>query len=120
MQMLLAAQRVAPQDEGIQTVLGVMHSIGRDFEAAAKCFQTAAEAHPDSHVAWSRWGACLANSGRHEQAEGKYLHALQLKPRFARCMFNLGATYFKLQRYKESAQWHLRALSTNPEAVHVW
>jgi tetratricopeptide (TPR) repeat protein len=61
------------------------------------------------------WGVALAQSGRADEAIGKYRTALLLDPRSASAHNNLGSTLAALGRAGEAVKHFERALEIDPQ-----
>mmetsp|Transcript_12240 Transcript_12240/g.19777 ORF Transcript_12240/g.19777 Transcript_12240/m.19777 type:complete len:610 (-) Transcript_12240:40-1869(-) len=120
MRLMLKAQEWAPQDPGVQEVLGVLYNVSRDYNSAVVAFKKALNARPDDYGLWNKLGATLANGQRSEEALPAYHRALELKPKYARGWLNLGISHSNLGSYMEAARCYLTALKLNPEATHIW
>ena len=114
MAMFQQAARQAPNNADVQTVLGVMAHITRDYEQAVNAFRRAATLRPDDHSLWNKVGATLANGADSADAVAAYRRALDIKPNYVRAWSNMGISYANQGRYAESLPYYLRALSMNP------
>ena len=61
MQLMLAAQAVAPADPDVAVVLGVLYNVSRDYDSAIECLTAATEARSDDYALWNKLGATRAN-----------------------------------------------------------
>ncbi|GBG26205.1 Peroxisomal targeting signal 1 receptor [Hondaea fermentalgiana] len=120
MRLMLKAQEWAPQDPGVQEVLGVLYNVSRDYNSAVLAFKKALNSRPDDYGLWNKLGATLANGQRSEEALPAYHRALELKPKYARGWLNLGISHSNLGSYMEAARCYLTALKLNPDATHIW
>jgi len=114
MAMFREAARQAPNDADVQTVLGVMAHLTRNYEDAVNAFQRAANLRPDDHSLWNKIGATQANGAESADAVGAYRRALTIKPNYVRAWSNMGISYANQGRYAESMPYYIRALSMNP------
>lgn len=57
------------------------------------------------HVLWNRYGACLGNSGRSDEAVAAYKTALAIQPRYVRAVQNLATLHVNLGNSREGARW---------------
>jgi len=114
MAMFQQAARQAPNNADVQTVLGVMAHITRDYEQAVDAFRRAATLRPDDHSLWNKVGATLANGADSADAVAAYRRALDIKPNYVRAWSNMGISYANQGRYAESLPYYIRALSMNP------
>lgn len=114
MAMFKEAARQSPNDADVQTVLGVMAHLTRDYEQAVAAFQRAATLRPDDYSLWNKVGATRANGAESSDAIGAYRRALDIKPNYVRAWSNMGIAYANQGRYAESLPYYVRALSLNP------
>jgi len=114
MAMFREAARQAPNDADVQTVLGVMAHLTRNYEDAVNAFQRAADLRPDDHSLWNKIGATQANGAESADAVGAYRRALTIKPNYVRAWSNMGISYANQGQYAESMPYYIRALSMNP------
>jgi len=98
-------------DPDVQSGLGVLFFNNFDYDKAVDCFKAALSVRPNDYLLWNRLGATLANSGRCEEASNAYYQALELKPTFVRCRYNLGIACMNIGCYKEAVEHFLGALS---------
>ena len=115
-----AASAEAPRDADVLAVLGVLASLGRDYEAAEAAFGAALALRPEDYSLWNKLGATRANSARSGESVEAYRRALELKPNYVRAWCNLGIAYANQGDYAHSAALYLRALSLNPAADSLW
>lgn len=84
-------------DADVQVALGVLFNASEDYDKAVDCFSAALEVRPDDWLLYNRLGATLSNSGRSDVALGYYHQALDLRPGFVRCHFNLSISCLNLK-----------------------
>lgn len=72
MQLMLQAQSYDPTDIDVQTVLGVLYNVSKDYQAAAKCFRLVMQNDPTDYTVWNKLGATLANSNQSDEAIPAY------------------------------------------------
>ncbi|XP_021956085.1 peroxisomal targeting signal 1 receptor isoform X2 [Folsomia candida] len=112
--MFMQAARINPTegvDPDVQCGLGILFSLGTDFDKAADCFQSALGANPENPLLWNRLGATLANGGKSSEAIGAYRRALELSPGYVRTRYNLGIACVNLGAYREASEHFLTALN---------
>jgi len=112
--LLLAAARLAPEgdiDADIQVGLGVLFNISGEYEKAVDCFKASVHAQPNNAQLWNKLGATLANGGRSDEAVAAYTNALELRPSYIRCRYNLGISCVNLKSYREAVEHFLVALN---------
>ncbi|HIK91894.1 MAG TPA: tetratricopeptide repeat protein [Planctomycetes bacterium] len=88
---------------------------GRTAEAFAH-FQRAAVLVPLDHILFEKWGACLSEAGRSDEAMEKFHQSLNNNPRHAPSHIGLGLLYER-KGYRDPATDHFRAaLSFDPRS----
>jgi len=115
-----AAAAEAPAEADLHAVLGVLHSLAREYEAAEAAFAAALRLRPEDYSLWNKLGATRANSARSAESVGAYQRALDLKPNYVRAWCNMGIAYANQGDYGQSAAYYVRALSLNPAADNLW
>jgi peroxin-5 len=115
-----AAAAEEPADADLHAVLGVLHSLARDYEAAEGSFTAALRLRPEDYSLWNKLGATRANSARSAESVEAYQRALDLKPNYVRAWCNMGIAYANQGAYGQSAAFYVRALSLNPSADNLW
>ncbi|MCO5598712.1 hypothetical protein L7F22_052810 [Adiantum nelumboides] len=106
-------------DADIQVALGVLFNASEDYDKAVDCFTAALQVRPDDWLMYNRLGATLSNSGRSAEALRYYQQALDLKPGFVRCHFNMSISCLNLQMYREAASHIYTALCLQSESVDL-
>ncbi|CAG0879112.1 unnamed protein product [Cyprideis torosa] len=92
------------------------------LEMAREFLINATRTKSDSAPAWMNLGAVLAEMGDNQGAERAYTMAINLRPNYPDCFYNLanllGNTYGKMGNYQESENHFLRAIQLNPNAAN--
>ncbi|XP_057714281.1 PEX5-related protein [Corythoichthys intestinalis] len=114
-ELLLLFQEAASLNEDhvdpqLQTGLGVLFNLAGDFQEAERAFSAALSVTPEDYLLWNRLGATLANGRRSSEAVLAYGKALQLRPGFVRCRYNLGVSCLHLGAHREAVSNFLKAL----------
>ncbi|KAG9247860.1 hypothetical protein BJ878DRAFT_490612 [Calycina marina] len=105
-------------DLDVQVGLGVLLFSAKEYQLAADCFSTAIQfsvpgslnADSQLHLLWNRYGACLGNMNRYEEAIEAYEMALAIRPSFVRARYNLGLLYYNRNEPGTAAKTILEAL----------
>jgi peroxin-5 len=103
-------------DADVQVALGVLFNASEDYDKAVDCFTAALGVRPDDWLLYNRLGATLSNSGRSEEALRYYHQALDLRPGFVRCHFNLSISCLNLKMYQDAASHIYTALTLQSES----
>jgi tetratricopeptide (TPR) repeat protein len=61
---------------------------------------------------WNRYGSCLSNGNRPEEALGAYREALRLRPTYTRAVYNVAVACMNIGAYKEAAEHLLDAIAS--------
>jgi peroxin-5 len=101
----------------VQVALGVLFNASEDYDKAVDCFTAALSVRPDDWLLYNRLGATLSNSGRSEEALRYYHQALDLRPGFVRCHFNLSISCLNLKLYQDAASHIYTALMLQSESA---
>ena len=108
------------EDADLHSVLGVLHNLAHDYDAAVASFRSAVQRRPDDYRLWNRLGATLANHYQGREALSAYRSAIDLRENFVRAWVNVGTSYANQGAYEQAAKYYVRALRRNPRAVHIW
>lgn len=108
-------------DPDVQVGLGVLMFSDENYEMGADCFASAihsitpgaTNAESQLHLLWNRYGACLGNMGKHEEAIEAYEMALAIRPNFIRARCNLGLLYYNKNDAVMGARNILQALQAH-------
>jgi tetratricopeptide (TPR) repeat protein len=119
-QDLLSRHNDAQRDADLYSVLGVVHSLMRDYDAAVLAFRRSVELRPDDYRLWNRLGATLANHFRSMEALRAYRSAIDRRPNFVRAWVNVGTSYANQGSYPQAIRYYIQALQRNPRALHIW
>jgi peroxin-5 len=76
-------------DPDLQIGLGVLFYNQTDYDRAKDCFESALAQRPADYLLWNRYGSCLSNGNKPEEALGAYREALQLRPTYTRAIYNV-------------------------------
>lgn len=77
-------------DPDLQVGLGVLFYSTSRYDQAKDCFESALSVRPNDYLLWNRFGSCLSNGNKPEEALGAYRQALQLRPTYTRAIYNVG------------------------------
>lgn len=113
---LQSAARVHPEDVDVQIATGVVHSLMREFNAAASAFRCAVSMRTNDARLWNKLGATLANGGETDDALRAYRRAVDISPSFIRAWVNVGTAYGNRSEWDKAARYYLRALAMCTEA----
>lgn len=105
-------------DPDVQVGLGVLLFSAKEFQLAADCFSAAIQSsvpgalntESQLHLLWNRYGACLGNMDRYNEAVEAYEMALAIRPNFVRARYNLGLLYYNKNEPLTAAKTVLEAL----------
>jgi peroxin-5 len=99
-------------DADVQAALGVLFYGRNEYERAAECFQAALSLRPEDHRMWNRYGSCLTNGNRPEDALMAYREALRLRPAYTRAIYNVAVACMNVGAHKEAVEHLLDALAS--------
>jgi len=103
-------------DPDVQVGLGVLLYTGGDFDRAKDCFESALLARPADYLLWNRYGSCLSNGNKPEEALGAYREALNIRPTYTRAIYNVGVACLNIGAYQEAAEHLLSGLALQSAA----
>ncbi|KAG6845314.1 hypothetical protein H0H87_011164, partial [Tephrocybe sp. NHM501043] len=98
-------------DPDVQIGLGVLFYTNGEYDRAKDCFESALAVRPKDYTLWNRFGSCLSNGNKPEEALGAYQEALQLRPTYTRAIYNVGVACLNIGAHKEAAEHFLSALN---------
>jgi peroxin-5 len=64
------------------------------------------------HRLWNRYGSCLSNGSKPEEALAAYREALRLRPTYTRAVYNVAVACINIGAYKEAVEHLLDALAS--------
>ena len=114
-----AFQNAKQQNQHKEEALGFLSAAaaayrgGRFLEAYSFC-RRVLEKLPDNFLALHLAGVCELDSGNLSSAEATFKKALDLEPRSAEVLSNLGVTLFQMRRFEEARQSCNRAIALRP------
>jgi tetratricopeptide (TPR) repeat protein len=111
----IVAMQARPDDWASHANLGNFYMEGRDFPAAASCFETAAKLEPRQIGPMVNAAIAYSNLRQNDKAEQSLRHALQMEPTNAAANFNLGLLLGEQDRLPEAEQALRAALKTDPQ-----
>jgi peroxin-5 len=109
-----------PDDVDVHVVLGVLHCIKSNYDAAITRFERAVVLKPEDATLWNKLGATRANASNYDDAVQAYVKALELRPHYVRSLANLAIAFANQQQHEDAVKAYLAALNQNPEASHLW
>eukprot|EP01087_Luapelamoeba_hula_P009986 TRINITY_DN2615_c0_g1_i4.p1 TRINITY_DN2615_c0_g1~~TRINITY_DN2615_c0_g1_i4.p1 ORF type:complete len:743 (-),score=102.60 TRINITY_DN2615_c0_g1_i4:98-2326(-) len=115
-----AAELISPKNIDIKLILGVLCSAMSDFSESRAYFEKAVQVDAFSYSAWNKLGATRANNSQPGHALAAYACALQIRPRYVRCIANVGIAYLAQGEYSSALTWFLKAHSLNPDYSDSW
>ncbi|RDX41796.1 peroxisome targeting signal receptor [Lentinus brumalis] len=98
-------------DPDVQIGLGVLFYTSSEYDRAKDCFEAALSMRPQDFLLWNRFGSCLSNGNKPEEALGAYREALQLRPTYTRAIYNVGVACLNIGAHKEAIEHFLSALA---------
>ncbi|THH02071.1 hypothetical protein EW026_g733 [Hermanssonia centrifuga] len=98
-------------DPEVQIGLGVLYYTNGQYELAKDCFEAALSIRPNDYLLWNRFGSCLSNGNKPEEALGAYRQALEIRPTYTRAIYNVGVACLNIGAHKEAAEHFLSALA---------
>jgi predicted O-linked N-acetylglucosamine transferase (SPINDLY family) len=104
-------------DDVAWAMLGVIHGMLNDLDAAASCLQRAVNLNPGNFDAVYNLGRAQYGKGHLERAIDSYQKALLLRPRQADTLLGLGLCHAGLDQWTAAQQFYEQILQQNP--VHA-
>jgi len=115
-----SALRLAPDLPQAHLVMGMVHYIGRDWQAALKEYRIALAALPNDAEVWERLGYASRRLGHWDEALAALDKVVALDPRNADALWDLGAmTLGDLHRYQEAIELFSRSLALAPDVAET-
>lgn len=103
--------REAPSDLDAFIVLGILHNLNRDYQAAAIALRHAVTLRPNMPNLWNKLGATLANGGNSDEALRSYRKAVDLQPKLVRAWVNVGTAYANRGEHEKAMRYYLKAIT---------
>jgi len=100
-------------------MLGAFYFDQTRYAEAAKMFQQVIGLAPDNYRGYSNLGGVYLNEARYSEAIPLFQRALEIQPS-AEAYSNLGATYFFLRNFVESARAFTQAVKLNDHNYEMW
>lgn len=117
------AAGISRDDPLVLTVLGVVHSIVRNFSTAKILLDKAVAIDPNSSWAWSRLGWISAYNDNPAEALQYFEKSIRLSP-YDPLTFNtymgLGSALEMAERYEEAISYYEKALQARPGAKWIY
>lgn len=98
-------------DPDVQIALGVLFYTNQAYDRAKDCFEAALTVRPKDFLLWNRYGSCLSNGAKPEEALHAYREALNLRPTYTRAVYNVGVACLNIGAHKEAAEHFLSAIT---------
>ena len=111
----IAAMQARPDDWASHANLGNFYMEGRDFAAAAACFETATKLEPRQIGPMVNASMAYSNMDQNDKAEQSLRRALKMEPANAAANFNLGLLLGEQGRLPEAEQALRTALKADPQ-----
>lgn len=103
--------------ERVHLLRGKLAFASGDYSDAARAFQAAVEAKPDSARAYINLGSALFALGQTERSREQYEKALELDPQNVTAMFNLGASALRAGKADMAKPYLENAIELTPNDV---
>jgi serine/threonine-protein kinase len=108
-----------PNYYGVYSAFGVFYFGQAKYEDAAAMFRRAIELAPGNYRGYSNLGAVRSLQGGYQDAVDMLKKSIELRPTFE-AYGNLGAAYFNLRRYEDSAESVQEALKIDDKDWLNW
>lgn len=118
-QRLQAGLLARPDDLGLKMDLAYLFSEGREIGRAIELYEEVIKKDPGSLRAWTELCALQTEVRQGGRAETACLKAVELAPLDPLMADNLGLSYFKFGKFRQSLKPFLAALALNPKATLV-
>ena len=109
------AMQARPDDWASHANLGNFYMEGRNFPAAASCFETATKLEPRQIGPMVNASMAYSNMAQNDKAEQSLRRALKMEPANAAANFNLGLLLGEQGRLPEAEQALRTALKADPQ-----
>jgi eukaryotic-like serine/threonine-protein kinase len=117
-QELNTALKIEPANASAYQVLGDLYLAQNEYVRAEKTYQHAIEMRPGDPEGYNRLGSYYYHRNQDEllpNAERQFLNTLQLAaPDNYRAHYNLGAVYFRMERYRDAIEHFNKSLLIAP------
>ena len=109
-----------PSDSYSLASLAHLQAAQQDFEAAIKNLRRLTDVWPNDAPAWFNLGYVLQQTGRHEEAEPAFHHALALDPLMDRAWYGLGLALMHRQQFLQAAEALKKNTVLQPMSPYGW
>jgi tetratricopeptide (TPR) repeat protein len=106
-------------DQGTSLLLGQLHLLRNEPEAARTVFSEVVDKSPDKGLAWREMGVACSQAGDQEAALEAMNLALELEPLSAPGWFNHGVFLFRQSQYDEALKSLEKAYQLDPENAEI-
>ncbi len=113
------AMRARPDDWASHANLGNFYMEGRDFPAAAACFETATRLEPRQIGPLVNASLAYSNMAQNDKAEQSLRRALRLEPTNAAANLNLGMLLAEMGRMSDAEAAFRAAIQSDPQSAQA-
>lgn len=113
------ALNIAPEDERIYFLSGMINKDKGEIDKAIRDFHRATEADQEFYEAWIQLGV-IAAEDQDSMAVLYYENALDAEPESQEAIYNLGYFYQQQEKYQRAIDTYNRLLDINPQNINAY
>lgn len=113
------AQRIFPELQGIQTMVGLIHMQNADYEAAIQSFAQALQQGGMTFAVANNLAVAYLQQEDYDRAEQALRHAITLRPDYAPALYNLATLHVRRDEPAKAVPYFEQYMALEPDRLNV-